>query len=260
MFACDSAHCGPAMNPRIEIARTIARALIATAAVVLILALSIPTPTFAGEATQQVCDVDADYYLGVEDYSQAIRRHADIVRAHPENALAHYHLGFALGMRGDRAAEVAQYLQAEALGLRNWDLFLNLGLVQFEQGDLDAAAASLQRAVFLGEDHPEAHFNLALVDEERGCLPEARRETLESLRLNPDQPAARNLLAVIYARNGETAEASSIWRDLVREAPAYAPAQRNLNRLGSSSVGAADGETAAATPRAAVVTAILEER
>ena len=54
MFACDSAHCGPAMNPRIEIERTIVRALIATAAVVLILALSIPTPTFAGEAAQQV--------------------------------------------------------------------------------------------------------------------------------------------------------------------------------------------------------------
>jgi len=241
MLTRASAHCGPAMKPRIEIARTVARALIATAA--LLLALWIPTPTLAGEAAQQVCDVDADYYLGVEDYSEAIRRHADIVRTHPENALAHYHLGFALGMRGDRAAEVAQYLQAEALGLRNWDLFLNLGLAQFELGDLDAAAASLQRAIFLGEDHPEAHFNLALVDEERGRIPEAEREAVESLRLNPDQPAARNLLAVIYARSGETADA-----------------QTTLNRLGSSSVGAADGEAAAATPRAAVVTAILEER
>ena len=189
MFAGDSAHCGPAMNPGIEIARNFARALIATAA--LILALWISTPALAGEAAQQVCDVDADYYLGVEDYSQAIRRHADIVRTHPENALAHYHLGFALGMRGDREAEVAEYLQAEALGLRNWDLFLNLGLAQFEQGDLDAAAASLQRAVFLGEDHPEAHFNLALVEEERGRIPEAECEALESLRLNPEQPAAR---------------------------------------------------------------------
>ncbi len=241
MLACDSAHCGTAMEPRIEIARTFARALIASAA--LLLALWIPTPALAGEAAQQVCDVDADYYLGVEDYSQAIRRHAEIVRAHPENALAHYHLGFALGMRGDRAAEVAEYLQAEALGLRNWDLFLNLGLAQLELGDLDAAAASLPRAVFLGEDHPEAHFNLALVDEERGRMAEAERETLESLRLNPDQPAARNLLAVIYARNGETADART-----------------TLNRLGSSSVGAADGETAAAIPQVAAVTAIFEDR
>jgi Flp pilus assembly protein TadD len=229
------------MNPNLEIARTIARALIATAA--LLVALWIPTSALAGETGPQVCDVDADYYLGVEDYSQAIRRHADIVRMHPENALAHYHLGFALGMRGDRAAEVVQYLQAEALGLLNWDLFLNLGLAQYEQGDLEAAAASLERAVFFGEDHPEAHFNLALVDEARGRMAEAERETLEALRLNPDQPAARNLLAVIDARDGETADA-----------------QTTLNRLGSSSVGAADGEAAAAIPRVAAVTAILEER
>jgi Flp pilus assembly protein TadD len=228
------------MKPKIEIARTIAKALIATAA--LVLALWIPAPALAGETAAQVCDVDADYYLGVEDYSQAIRRHTDVVRTHPENALAHYHLGFALGMRGDRAAEVAQYLQAEALGLRNWDLFLNLGLAQFEQGDLDAAAASLERAVLMGEDHPEAHFNLALVEQARGRISEAQREALESLRLSPNQPAARNLLAVIDARNGDTADA-----------------QTTLNRLGSSSVGAADGEAAAAIPRAAVVTAILEQ-
>ncbi len=240
MLTRASAHCEPAMKPRIEIARTIAGALVATVA--LLLALWIPTPALAGEAAPQVCDVDADYYLGVEDYSQAIRRHVDVVRAHPENALAHYHLGFALGMRGDRAAEVAEYLQAEALGLRNWDLFLNLGLLQFELGDLDAAAASLERAVSLGEDHPEAHFNLALVEEARGRIPEAEHEALESLRLNPDQPAARNLLAVIDARSGETADA-----------------QTTLNRLGSSSVGAADGEAAAAIPRVAAVTAILEQ-
>jgi Flp pilus assembly protein TadD len=229
------------MNPKLEIASRMAKALIATAA--LILALWIPTPTLAGGTAPQVCDVDADYYLGVEDYPEAIRRHADIVRTHPENALAHYHLGFALGMRGDRAAEVAQYLQAAALGLRNWDLFLNLGLAQFERGDLDAAAVSLERAVLLGESHAEAHFNLALVDEARGRIAEAEREALEALRLNPDQPAARNLLVVIDARDGEMADA-----------------QTTLNRLGSSSVGAADGEAAAAIPRVAAVTAILEER
>ena len=83
----------------------------------------------------QVCDVDADYSLGVEDYSDAIRRHVEVVRQHPDNALAHYHLGFARGMAEDRAAEIKEYQRAEALGLRSWDLFLNKGLAQLEDGD-----------------------------------------------------------------------------------------------------------------------------
>ncbi len=48
----------------------------------------------AAEGEQQVCDVRADYALGVEDYTEAIRLHAEVLRMHPENALAHYHLGF----------------------------------------------------------------------------------------------------------------------------------------------------------------------
>ena len=41
---------------------------------------------------QQVCDVGADYARGVEDYSEAIRLHAEVVRKRPHSALAHYHL------------------------------------------------------------------------------------------------------------------------------------------------------------------------
>ena len=92
------------------------------------------------------------------NYSEAIRLHAEVVRKHPDNALAHYHLGFAEGMMGNRTAELREYQRAAALGLRNWDLFLNMGLAQLEDGDLDAATDSLQRAVLLGEDHSEITF------------------------------------------------------------------------------------------------------
>ena len=164
----------------------------------MLLSLWVPNPSNAGEV-DQVCDVSADYYLGIEDYSEAIRRHVDIVRRQPGNALAHYHLGFAIGMVGERT-EVKEYRTAVFLGLKNWDLLLNLGLAQLEEGDTRGAAESLQRAVLLGEDHPESHFNLALVDARRGMLEDAEREVLESLRLNPEQQSARDLLAFIYAR------------------------------------------------------------
>ena len=212
----------------------------------------------AGVADDSVCDVRADYSLGVEDYSEAVRRHAQVLNQHPDNAVAHYHLGFALGMLGNGKAEVGEYERAEALGLKAWDLFLNLGLAQLENGDLNAATDSLQRAVLFGGNHPESHFNLALVDERRGMLPDAEHETLASLRLNPEQPDARNLLGVIYAQEGKTADAFLVWRELIRDVPDYEPARTNLVVLGNRSpVVDVDDETAAAAlPPAAAVKSI----
>lgn len=64
-------------------------------------------------------------------------------------------------MVGNRTAELREYQRAAALGLRNWDLFLNMGLAQLENGDLDAAMHNLGRAVLLGEDHPD-HISISL--------------------------------------------------------------------------------------------------
>jgi Flp pilus assembly protein TadD len=168
-------------------------------AAILPLSLGIACIASAGGGEQRVCDVGADYALGIEDYSEAIRVHVEVVGRSPYHALAHYHLGFAQGMLGNRKAEVSEYQRSAVLGLRNWDLFLNLGLAQLENGELNAATDSLRQAVLLGENHSESHFNLALVYERRGILADAEREMLASLQLNPGQPDERNSLAVIYA-------------------------------------------------------------
>jgi tetratricopeptide (TPR) repeat protein len=222
--------------------RSVAPALIRL--VILLFSLGIARVAYAGGDEQQVCDVRADYALGIEDYPEAIRLHAAIVRRHPDDALARYHLGFAEGMMGNRTAELSEYQRAAALGIRNWNLFLNLGLVEFQNGDLDAAADSLRRATLFGEDHRESHYNLALVDERRGQFAEAEREMRASLRLDPSQPDALNALGVLYAEEGKTDHASQVWRELLREAPDYAPARKNLSLVGGPSV-AASGETAA---------------
>jgi Flp pilus assembly protein TadD len=226
---------------------------------ILLLSLGITHFASAGGSEQQVCDVAADYALGIENYPEAIRLHAEVVRKRPDDALAHYHLGFAEGMMGNRTEEVKEYQRAAALGLRNWDLFLNLGLADFENGDLDAATENLRQAVLLGEDHPESHFNLALVYERRGELADAEREVLASLRLNPSQPDARNSLAVIYAEEGKSVRAAMVLRELMREAPDYEPARKNLTLMGSR-VEVARGETAAVTlPPAAAVKATEQQ-
>jgi len=228
-------------------------------AAILLRSLGIGRIARATGSEQQVCNVAADYALGVEDYWEAIRLHTQVVRERPNDALVHYHLGFAEGMVGNRTAELGEYQRAAALGLKNWDLFLNLGLAQFEDGDLDAATDSLRQAVLLGENHPEAHFNLALVYERRGLLADAERETQASLGLIPGQADARNLLGVIYAREGKTARAWMEWREVVRDVPDYEPARTNLALLGSQNEVVLGQTAAVALPPAAAVKAIEDE-
>jgi tetratricopeptide (TPR) repeat protein len=221
--------------------------------VAILLILSLVRRAGAVEPEALICDVRADYALGVEDYKEAIHLHREVLRKDPGNALAHYHLGFAEGMVGNRTAEIEEYRRAETLGLRTWDLFLNLGLAEADSGDLDAAMRNQKIAVMLGEDHPEAHYDLALTEEHLGMLVDAEREVRTSLQLSPEQPEARNLLGVIYAREGKTARAAQVWNDLVRDVPDYQPARSNLALLGGQDE-AVDAETAAvASPPAAVV-------
>lgn len=207
--------------------------LVTVVASTCLCALWSPTMSFAAEAEQQVCDVRADYFLGVEDYSESIRLHVEVVRRHPDDALAHYHLGFALGMVGQTTGEIQEYLRAEALGLVTWDLFLNLGLAQIETDDLEGATNSLRRSTVLGADHPESHFNLALLDERRGMLNDAEHEISVALSLDPIEPDQRNLLGVIYADQGEIVAAYSVWSQLLRDVPDYEPARSNLASLRS---------------------------
>jgi tetratricopeptide (TPR) repeat protein len=191
---------------------------------------------------EEVCDPLADYFLGMEDYPEAIRRHRVVIDDDPGNALAHYHLGFAYGVVGEHRQELAEYQKAIELGLNDWQLFLNLGLLYLDSGQTRDATEVLRLAALLGPERPETHFNLALAYERRGAFAQAEQEALLSLRIDPSQPDARNTLGAIYAEEGKFVRASEEWNELVGEIPDYTPARTNLAILQhAESVGGAKG-------------------
>src|SRR5260221_11315672 len=96
------------------------------AAIALALLLPCVASCWAAASKEEICDVDADFALGLEDYPAAITLHRKVLRAHNDNALAHYHLGFAYGLTGRKADEMIEYLAAAGLGLDKWCLILNL--------------------------------------------------------------------------------------------------------------------------------------
>ena len=179
----------------------------------------------------QICDPVADFYLGAENYPQAIQRHLVVIQHNPGNALAYYHLGFAYGMVGDHQRELDEYRKAVGLGLSNWDLFLNLGLLYMEQGRLESASQALHFAEFLAPNRAETHFNTGLLEERLGAYQKAEQELSLSLRIDPNQIDARNMLAVIYAEQGNYERAHREWADLIKAHPDYAPARTNLGIL-----------------------------
>jgi tetratricopeptide (TPR) repeat protein len=135
--------------------------LILLAALSLLLAgkpaVADPHSNHATQAREQVCNVPADFFLGMEDYPSAIRLHRQVLAHDPQTALAHYHLGFAYGMVGRRQEELKEYRQAVSLGLTDWTLLLNLGLAYLEQGEPKFAADALRLAILVAPQHPESH-------------------------------------------------------------------------------------------------------
>lgn len=194
-------------------------------AVIIAATIALTTPV---HATDLVCDSTADYYLGREDYADAIAAHQRVLAVKPGDALAHYHLGFAYGMTGQRRAELSEYRKAAALGLRQWDFELNFGRAELESGDPAAAARAFQQAIALAPRRPEGYYNLGLADECRGMLQQALEALTASLALDPNQPDARNMLGVIYAEQGDYAHARDVWTRLAQTSPDFAPARENL--------------------------------
>ena len=178
----------------------------------------------------QICDQAADFFLGVEDYPEAIRLHLAVLSKTPDDALAHYHLGFAYGMLGQKDDEIREYERAVALGLRIFDLYLNLGVAYFERGELVAATGAFQTAASL-TDSPEPHFNLALAYERRGKIAQAESEIGAALARAPQRPDYLNVLAALAAEKGDIVRARDIWSSILSVHPGYEPAVANLRLL-----------------------------
>jgi tetratricopeptide (TPR) repeat protein len=195
---------------------------------VLTSAHAVAAPIDPSKVAERVCNVKADYFLGVENYPEAIRLHQQVIAQDPRNALAHYHLGFAYGMTGRYRDEIAEYQRAVELGLTDWTLFLNLGLAYFQRADYRRAADALKVAERLAPERAEPHYNLALTYERLGLLSQAEQEGLTALTLDPRDPDIRNTLAIVHAELGNYGRARQEWSALLAANPQYLPAKTNL--------------------------------
>ena len=75
-----------------------------------------------GNPKKWVCDKEADEVMKRENYKRGISLHERFLRKEPDNAIAIYHLGYALGQIGDLRGEVScdeQAIAYDDIGVKN---------------------------------------------------------------------------------------------------------------------------------------------
>lgn len=147
------------------------------------------------------CDEEADNLLMSEDLEKSIRLHEAYIKKHPENAVAFYHLGYALGQMGAKEAEIFYYKKSAALGYKkSGDLYFNLGMAQAETGNYEQAEKAFLKAVSLQPGRIGARLNLArLYIEYFREQSKAEEQLIIVLGIDPENQEALELMRHITA-------------------------------------------------------------
>ncbi len=190
-----------------------------------------PRPMGPKTGPDWVCDREADRALSEGDLERGIRLHEDHLKAHPDNALTLYHLGYAYSRTGDHEQEIACYERAAALGFQDEGLFFNLGMAYGETGQSHKAVTALQRAVDTDRDNADYRVGLGLALESVGDPKGAGRAFEKALRLNPSSTEARWYLARTLVKTGHYDRARALLREILEIDPAHPDARGALEHL-----------------------------
>lgn len=154
-------------------------------------ALSLGLVLLLSPPAAQGVDADASFRAGIEalaqeDLRQAEEHFARFVRARPNLAQGHFHLGLARARRAGALEALPSYEKAARIDPNLPGVQLALGTAYYELGRDDAATGALRRAVADDPRDASAHFFLGLVARRAGRRSEADRHFEFAARLEPE--------------------------------------------------------------------------
>jgi tetratricopeptide (TPR) repeat protein len=178
-------------------------------AAVLIFGCAGKTPQPAAPATstplkshpQWHCSPKADQAMADGDIETGLHEHARFVAKHPENPLAHYHLGYAFGQTGDIKQEIAHYEEAVSLGYDDNDqLFFNLAMAYGELGQLEKAVAALEKSLAIAPEAVDTLTELSRLYREADDKKNERRILERLFELIPENATIKQRLKELDAK------------------------------------------------------------
>lgn len=173
------------------------------------------------EDNRWICREIADLPLREELFEKAIEEHLKVLSQEPDNALAHYHLGYAYGKLGLHVEEMVAYQRSVDLGMERGDLFYNLGWAYMELEEYDRAEQSFRQAIDIEPDFGENHRALGMAYYKQEHFQEAIISCRQATVLDPTDPDSWHCLALTSARADQVGESWTAVKQLRKLAPEY---------------------------------------
>ncbi|WP_447963727.1 tetratricopeptide repeat protein [Nitrospira sp. Ecomares 2.1] len=158
-------------------------------------------------------------YLAAGDPVQAVAHFQETLHDATHWAHAYEALGLAYYASHENVLAEQAWGQALALEPDSPKVHANLGLLRLQEGNFQEAIEHSRQALILQPDLVAAHYNIGVAlfakGDESASVPYLERALSLDSRLTP----ARLLLGVVWSRQGNWAQAASLWRESLRRDP-----------------------------------------
>ena len=156
----------------------------------------------------------------------------EAVRKRPDDAYAHFSLGFALFIQGKPDEAIAEYRTAIRIQPDDATFHDNLCEALGQQGKLDEAIAEHRIAIRIQPDFANAHNTLGhILSDVKQDYGAAAAEFREAIRLQPDFALFHNNLGLALQQQGELDEAIAEYRTAGQLQPNLVDAHMGLGEI-----------------------------
>ncbi len=159
---------------------------------------------------------------------EAIGHFREAIRLMPANGSAHYHLGVALWLEGERAEAVRRLAEATVRAAGIFESLERYAFAARENGERGLALEAFRRTVALKPDCLACRNSLSFLLIDQGFAAKGRAEAEAVLAKEPKNLAALSNLGFAYLQQNELAKAIGVYQRALEIAPESAAMQYNL--------------------------------
>jgi tetratricopeptide (TPR) repeat protein len=166
-----------------------------------------------------------------KDYRNPVAFYDAVLRASPNNSLAHSNRGIARYRADDPAGAMEDYDIAIRLEPRNDKAFNNRGNMKFRLNDPAAARKDFDEAIRLNPNYAEAYNGRGAAELQLQQFTAATDDFTKAIALAPGFAEPYNGRGFVYAALGNVEAAQRDYEQALRLKPDFPAALANLNRL-----------------------------
>ena len=175
-----------------------------------------------------LCTIQGAAYIGLNQFSAAIKSYKQAIKIKSTFAEAHYNLGIAYVGSGQLDLAIDSYSNAIKINPDDVQNYFKIANVFLDKGESEVAIKNYKQAVKIKPDFVEAYLNMGLAFRKSGCLESAIHNFKKVLSLKPNQSDAHNFLGVTLKDKGELEAAIKSYKQAIRITPNYAEAHNNM--------------------------------